>query len=118
MTKNGKIILDIIKEVTCHPTAEDIYHMLYEKGISMSVATVYNNLNDLYRAGAIRKISMHNQPDRYDKLERHDHLVCKKCGKIKDLFMKDFTKDVEKETNLSIDSYDLQLFYICELCKQ
>lgn len=116
MTKNGSIILEIIEELTCHPTAEEMYRILHDKGYKMSMATVYNNLNSLSDEGAVRKISIQNQPDRYDKLTPHDHLICCKCGEIKDMFLKNRRPEIEKEIGHSIKSYDLQLFHICNKC--
>ena len=116
MTKNGKIILEIIEDVTCHPTAEEVHRILYEKGISMSMATVYNNLNSLSDEGAIRRISISGQPDRFDKLRPHDHLICSKCGNITDLFLKSRKGELESEIGHAIHSYDLQLFHICDKC--
>lgn len=116
MTKNGKIILDIIEEVTCHPTAEEVYRIIFDKGYSMSIATVYNNLNSLSEEGAVRVISIQNQPDRYDKLTPHDHAICKKCGAIKDLFLKNRRDELERESGIPVEAYDLQMFYTCEKC--
>lgn len=116
MTKNGKIILDLIEELTCHPTAEDIYRLLQDSDQPMSMATVYNNLNSLSAEGKIRRISVQDQPDHYDKLVPHDHLICKKCGKIQDLFLKNRKVELEKEAGLVIENYDLQLFYTCKNC--
>ena len=84
----------------------------------VAMATVYNNLNLLYSQGLIRKITVDNSPDHYDKLIRHDHLICKKCGKISDLFLEYLTAKLEKETGIKFDSYDLKLLYICDECKQ
>lgn len=117
MTKNGKIILDIIESVTCHPTAEDVYQIAIKEGNKMSLATVYNNLSALYDEGLIRKLTNPDQPDRFDKLLRHDHLVCKRCGKISDLFLRDLTDILEDETKMEFDSYDLTIFNECEECK-
>ena len=117
MTKNGKIILELIDEVTCHPTAEEVYRLLFEKGFSMSMATVYNNLNSLSDEGKIRKISINNQADRYDKLSPHDHLICTMCGSINDMFLKDRKTELEKETGCEIHGYDLQMFCVCNSCK-
>lgn len=116
MTKNGRVILDIIEDVTCHPTAEEVYGIVRERGFSMSMATVYNNLNSLSDEGAVRVISIQNQPDRYDKLEPHDHLICRKCGSVRDLFLKNRKLELEKEAGMMIESYDLQMFHVCEDC--
>ena len=117
MTKNGKIILSIIESVSCHPTAEDVYQIAYNNGTKMSMATVYNNLSALCNEGLIRKLTIPNQPERFDKLLRHDHMVCTCCGKILDLFMKDMTSILEKEMNMPFVSYDLTIFGECEECK-
>ncbi len=117
MTKNGNIILNLIEEVTCHPTAEDVYQLLHDRQQSMSMATVYNNLNNLSMEGRIRKISIPGHPEHYDKLKPHDHLICSKCGKIEDLFLKNRKRELEKEAGTDIASYDLQLFHLCKLCK-
>ena len=49
------------------------------------MATVYNHLHQLCEAGQIRRICVDGQPDRYDRMVRHDHLVCRKCGRLTDI---------------------------------
>lgn len=116
MTKNGKIILELIESEACHPTAEEVYRILADSENSMSLATVYNNLSALCQDGLIREITIPNQPAHYDKVMPHDHLICENCGAIKDLFLKSRKKELEKEAGVKIDSYDLQLYYMCEDC--
>jgi len=116
MTKNGKIILELIEGLVSHPTAEDVYRIVYDKGYTMSMATVYNNLNSLSEEGLIRRVSISNQPDRFDKIKPHDHLICKKCGEIKDICLRDRKSDIEKESGITVDSYDLKVYHICEKC--
>ena len=48
MNKNAQIILDTINASTDHPTAEQVYLHLKERGTKVSMATVYNNLASLY----------------------------------------------------------------------
>lgn len=78
MTKNAEILLDIINKSFCHPTAEEVRKLAQEAGNSMSMATVYNNLNSLCQEGKIRRLTIADQTDRYDKILRHNHLVSKK----------------------------------------
>ena len=118
MTANGKIILDIINQSNNHLTAEEIYNEVKLLGKRMSIATVYNNLNSLYEAGEIRKLSLEDKTEHYDKLLRHDHLVCKGCGKITDLMFDDMTKLFEKNAGVKLETYDLKLIYICKECKK
>ncbi len=80
------------------------------------MATVYNNLSYLCEQGLIRKISVDGYSDRYDKIEKHDHLICKKCGKISDIMLEDLTSKLQNQTDISILSYELKLDYICDEC--
>ena len=82
------------------------------------LATVYNNLNRLLQEGLIRKVSVEGMPDRYDRIQRHDHLVCKGCGRLLDIDLGDLTAQLEENAGISILSYDLKLMYLCENCKK
>lgn len=111
------IILEIINNSNEHMTAEQVFFTLKSTHPSVVLATVYNNLNNLYKQGKIRKISIEGCPDRYDKTIRHDHLVCRCCGKLSDIYLKDITSELERQTGFSIDGYDLKVQYICPECK-
>ncbi|MDD6070813.1 MAG: transcriptional repressor [Clostridiales bacterium] len=116
MTKNAEYILEIINTADEHLTAEQIYLRLKEKNAKAVLATVYNNLSSLYEQGMIRKVSVEGFPDRYDKVKRHDHLVCRKCGKLSDIMLENLTKRLQKEVPVPILSYDLKINYICKEC--
>ena len=111
------IILEIINNSNEHMTAEQVFFKLKSIHPSVVLATVYNNLNNLYKQGKIRKISIEGCPDRYDKTIRHDHLVCRCCGKLSDIYLEDITSELERQTGFSIDGYDLKVQYICPECK-
>ncbi len=118
MTKNAENILNIINSPSTpsHLTAEQIYLILKEQNQKTALATVYNNLSLLYNQGLIRKMSVEGYPDRYDNIKRHDHLVCKKCGKMSDIALDDFTGQIQKQIGIPIISYDLKVNYICDEC--
>lgn len=111
-------ILELINGSKEHLTAEQIFFRLKEQYSAVVMATVYNNLNRLYRTGRIRKISMEGQPDRYDRSIRHDHLVCSRCGKLSDIMLSDLTADLERQVGFAIESYDLKIQYLCPECKR
>ena len=116
MTKNARYILEIINNSTEHLTTEQIYLRLREKNAKAVLATVYNNLSSLYEQGLIRKVCVEGCPDRYDKTVRHDHLVCKKCGKLSDITLEDPTERLQKQIGVPMISYDLKINYICTEC--
>lgn len=118
MTKYAEKILNLINHSKDHLTAEEIFLLLKKEEPKVVLATVYNNLNTLYNDNMIRKVCMEGEPDRYDRIQKHDHLVCKKCGKLADITFEDFTKTLEDQLQEGILSYDLKVFYICPDCKR
>ena len=118
MTKNAQLILDIIAHSSDHLTAEQIHMALLESGNRMALATVYNNLATLYSEGQIRKVCVEGYPDRYDKMTRHDHLVCRICGRLADIRFWDLTDLLQSQTDEELLSYDLQVSYICPVCRK
>lgn len=117
MTKYSKEIFRIIETSRDHMTAEEIFGQLRNTYPTVVRATVYNNLNRLWETGAIRKVVLEGQPDRYDRTERHDHLICQQCGKLSDVTLTDLTQQLEAQLGMSILSYDLKMTYLCETCR-
>ena len=72
----------------------------------------------LWQDGLIRKVSVEGMPDRYDRIRRHDHLVCKRCGRLLDLDLSDLTDQLQHQVGIPILAYDLKLIYICEECQK
>lgn len=118
MTKYAKKILEIVESSRSHLTAEQVFEQLREAYPSVVLATVYNNLNRLWEEDRIRKISVEGTPDRYDRIVRHDHLVCRKCGRLLDVDLGDLTEQLEKKAGIPILSYDLKLVFLCEACRK
>ena len=110
-------ILELIQTAEEHMTAEQIFFTLKQRYPSVVLATVYNNLNNLYQHGKIRRISVEGCPDRYDKNTRHDHLVCRRCGSLLDLHLTDLTAELERQTGFPIEGYDLKIRYLCPRCR-
>ncbi|MDE7322326.1 MAG: transcriptional repressor [Lachnospiraceae bacterium] len=116
MTKNAEQILAIVNDSKEHLSAEQIFLCLKETHKGVALATVYNNLSFLCKEGLIRKISVEGCPDRYDKVNRHDHLVCRRCGKLSDVQLEDLTDMLQKQVKVPVLSYDLKMNYLCEEC--
>ncbi len=117
MNKNEAFILEMIRSSDEHLTAEQIYQKLTADTHRMSLATVYNNLTQLYEAGQIRKISSEGYPDRYDKTVKHDHLICRKCGRLTDVSLEDLTERLQAQVDEEVLSYDLKISHFCSSCR-
>ena len=118
MTRYAELILELINQSKEHLTAEQIFLALKKTEPKVVQATVYNNLNTLYREGQIRKLSIESSPDRYDRIRKHDHLVCRRCGKLSDIELDDLTETLQKQVGVSMLSYDLKILYLCEECSK
>lgn len=117
MTKYEEEIYRIITVSRQHLTVEQIYMELKKIYPNVVIATVYNNVNKLWRARLIRKISVENMSDRYDRIVKHDHLVCQSCGKLTDITFEDLTESLCRQMDGEFLSYDLKVFYICPDCR-
>lgn len=118
MARYAALIEDIVNGSNDHLSVEQVYLRLKEKEPKVVLATVYNNLNRLMEEGKIRKVAVAGYADRYDKMERHDHLVCKQCGALQDIYLKDLTSQLRKQIGEEISSYDLKVSYICPSCRK
>lgn len=70
-----------------HLSAEVVHQRAQERLPEISLATVYNTLNELVAMGEVLEISAAAGPKRYDPNVRHahHHLVCTRCGLLQDV---------------------------------
>ena len=79
---------ELIYQTLCrtdeHPTAEMVYRWLKPENPSLSLGTVYRNLNLLADEGVIRRMAF--PVERYDaNTMPHPHFRCAGCGAVYDL---------------------------------
>jgi Fe2+ or Zn2+ uptake regulation protein len=111
------LITKIIQTAQGHLTAEQIYLSAKEEMPAIAVGTVYRNLRLMEENGEIRRISMPNAPDRFDKTTRmHDHLVCRICGNLLDVHFENLHEIFAGCADMQIDSYELMLYGVCPDC--
>lgn len=119
MTKQRKIIKDIIYASYKHPTADEILFEAKKKMPNIAVGTVYRNLSLLVESGEVRKIDAPNAPSRYDRPQvPHEHLICKECGKVVDVENIDLLDILKQKTGEEVIEYKLSMYYICPMCRK
>ena len=119
MSKQRELVLDIIRRSRKHPTAEEIFFEARKEMPSIALGTVYRNANALAREGAIRRLTMPEAPDRFDAADvPHDHLVCVRCGKLKDVRPVGIGEAVAAAAGEDVITYELNAYYLCEDCKK
>ena len=121
-TIQKQIVLDMVKELRNHPTADEVFGAIALKHPSISRGTVYRNLNSLVDDGALRKIKVPDAADRFDHfLEPHYHIKCTKCGKFEDLmipYKKDIIENVSKYTDYQVQDYEIVFYGVCSSCNE
>ena len=119
MQSEKQFILDIVRESRTHLTAEQIFRLAREQKPRIAVGTVYRNLSALCQEGLLRSIVVPDSPVLYDAtLSPHDHLVCRCCGKLRDVVLPVALLPLLRETiSEDIRDYSLSIGYICEECK-
>ena len=118
-TKQRQLIIRAVRESNRHPTADEIFQTIRCKLPSISLATVYRNLNLLAERGESRKLSMPAMPDRFDwKLEPHDHLMCNSCNQVFDFYLStDLKSQISQACDAQMDGYVLVAHGICPHCR-
>ena len=118
MPKYAEEILAAVTELQRHPTAEQVFLEMKRKHPRIALGTVYKHLNALAEEGLLLRITEPGSPDRYDRTERHDHLICSRCGKITDVRLPDMQERIREALGQEILSYDLRIRYICPACRE
>ena len=92
-------ILDTLKNNVVHPTAEYLYDILKQENSTISLATLYRNLNQLAENGIIKKIDGLESSSHFDhNTHEHYHFICDKCKKVFDISANVAPDLVEKVT--------------------
>lgn len=121
ITPQRHAILSYLMETMSHPTADEIYRALEPRFPNMSVATVYNNLKMLIEAGMVHELTYGDNSSRFDAdVSDHYHIVCEKCGIIKDFSypsLEDIERKAEEETGFIVHEHRLELRGVCKSCQ-
>ena len=86
MTLQRRVILEELKKVTSHPTADEVYSMVRRRLPRISLGTVYRNLDVLAEQGEVLRLESAGTQMRFDgNPEDHMHVRCTQCGRVGDV---------------------------------
>jgi len=86
ITHQREVILETLKAVKTHPTADELYDMVRRQLPRISLATVYRNLEWMSEQGIVKKIEVGGRQKRFDgNIMPHYHIRCVECGKVDDV---------------------------------
>ena len=123
LTTQRKTIVDELKKLKTHPTADQFYDILRKKTPKISIASVYRNLEVLSAAGMIAKLETSGDKNRFDgDTSTHYHLKCSRCGGFIDFTPKgsknlDKSLDKIKKLNMNINNFNIVFTGLCGKCK-
>ena len=126
-TEARRLVLALLDEKNNHPSSEGIINALRDKGYPISVATLYQNLNNLVEAGLLIRIKGPDGLMRFDaNLTHHHHLICEKCRKMVDVtihrekLLSEYPLDFQTNNPLSnwrINHIKIEFNGICPDCQ-
>lgn len=103
-----------------HPTAERIYDDVRRRLPSISLGTVYRNLQRLVQVGHIGAANLGARSLHYDPTASpHDHFVCRQCGHVEDLLVEapEPLHDAAARAGHEVTSHTLVLYGRCRRCR-
>ena len=122
MTTQRRTMVDELKKLRNHPTAEEFYEVIRRKTPKVSLASVYRNLELLSKSGLIRKVEAGGPQMRFDgNTSQHCHLRCDNCGRVID-FMPNGAESLEKYVmemkKLNRNVVDMNIMFLakCGIC--
>jgi Fur family transcriptional regulator, stress-responsive regulator len=87
VTAQRQCIFRVLQGDVTHPTAETVHEAARAQMETISLKTVYQTLHELSAMGEIAALDLGTGTTRFDPNVEgvHHHLVCRRCGKVRDL---------------------------------
>lgn len=116
------LILETVRKLRNHPTADEVYSELIKQHPTISRATIYRGLHELNEAGKIKVREIPDSVARYDHLcTDHYHVRCKVCGKVSDVdmdYLPDLQKNIKDSHGYLFTGHDIVFRGICSDCSK
>ena len=119
MTRQRKVILEELRKVKTHPSADEVYEMVRKRLPRISLGTVYRNLEILSESGDIQKLEPGCSLKRFDgDTSEHCHIRCVRCDRIADAPLPDLKFDLEQveSSDFEITGHRLEFLGLCSEC--
>lgn len=121
MTRQRKVILDELKKVKTHPSADEVYEIVRGVLPHISLGTVYRNLELLAAHGQIQMLRISGNQMRFDgNAEEHYHIRCTGCGRVDDVAMElvpGLENGLSDTAGYEITGCRLEFTGLCPVCR-
>ena len=121
MTRQRQVVYEVLHDLgRQHPTAAEVFVSAKERMPTISLATVYNCLETLTGAGAIRQVNIDREATRYcANLQPHAHFYCTGCERIFDIGLREGTDAASVWTlppGSQVEEMHVAMRGVCGLC--
>jgi Fur family peroxide stress response transcriptional regulator len=120
VTHQRQVIWETLISMHGHPTPETVYEAVRRRIPSISLATVYKNVNKFVEAGMVGQVSLHHGQTRIEtKMAAHHHLICVGCRSIIDLDERDLEPVKLKKRapeGFQVHRYSVEVHGLCRKC--
>jgi len=89
LTAQRRVIAEVMEGEHVHLSAEEVLQRARQRLREVSLATVYNTLNELVAMGEVKPVDAGSGATRYDPNTgaSHHHLVCLGCNQLLDVYL-------------------------------
>jgi len=123
-SKKRELIVDYFIKAKRHFTVEQLYDEIKRIYPGISYTTIYRTLKLLVDCGIASIHHFGEDETRFelrDREQHHDHLICKKCGRIIEFThqgIEKFQTDVAKKYGFLPQNHTLQIYGLCKICRK
>ena len=116
-------ILQYLRSVTNHPSAETVFTELKHEIPDLSMGTVYRNLNLFKQQGLAVSVATVKGVERFDgNTEPHVHFICTECDAVIDLMDMEVPESLKKIAQSccggSVTDCQLTFTGLCKSCTE
>jgi len=104
-----------------HLDIDTLYMLLQKNFPSLSLATVYKNVNLMLEKNFISEVQLENKKNVYELIKQaHSHVVCVQCNAILDIFLDTqiLFEEVAKKSHFQLETSNIVFNGVCSECQQ
>ncbi len=122
VTAQRQCIFRVLQGDVSHPSAEAVHSAAVREMETISLKTVYQTLHDLADLGEIASLDVGTGMIRFDPNvdDPHHHLVCRHCGKVRDLVAAFPDLRIPRGADLGFEVGSAEIVFrgLCPECQQ
>lgn len=103
-----------------HMNIDELYQNLLKKFPSISLATIYKNVNAMVEKIFLNEVKIPEAKSVYELAkEEHSHLVCSSCGKIEDIQIDTsvLNDSIKTISNFKVENTKVVFSGVCSNCQ-